>query len=65
MSTASPLARTAINNDHEDQCDDGYGYSTNVFPGKEDQMVQVCQHIEQTGFMPKDLIENEVAWFYG
>ncbi|KAI7851013.1 Glutamate/Leucine/Phenylalanine/Valine dehydrogenase-domain-containing protein [Circinella umbellata] len=65
MSTASPLARTAINNDHEDQCDDGYGYSTNVFAGKQDQMVQVCQHIEQTGFMPKDLIENEVAWFYG
>ncbi|KAI9467858.1 Glutamate/Leucine/Phenylalanine/Valine dehydrogenase-domain-containing protein [Zychaea mexicana] len=63
MSTASPLARTAINNDHIN--DDGYGYSANVFPGKEDQMVQVCAHIEQTGFMPKDLIQNEVAWFYG
>ncbi|KAI8138244.1 Glutamate/Leucine/Phenylalanine/Valine dehydrogenase-domain-containing protein [Fennellomyces sp. T-0311] len=62
MSTASPLARSAFN--HEQSNDDGYGYSTNVFPDKQDQMVKVCAHIGQTGFIPQDLVENEVQWFY-
>lgn len=28
-------------------------------------MVQVCAHIEEKGFVPRELIKNEVAWFYG
>ena len=28
-------------------------------------MLQVCQLIEDKHFIPKDLINNEVAWFYG
>lgn len=67
MSTASPLARTAAiaSNDKSHTIDDGYGYSTNVFPGKEEQMVKVCDHLEKTGFIPKELVKNEVSWFYG
>ncbi|KAI9317222.1 Glutamate/Leucine/Phenylalanine/Valine dehydrogenase-domain-containing protein [Dichotomocladium elegans] len=59
MSTASPLARSTHNTG-----DDGYGYSANVFPEKQEQMVKVFSLIEQTGFIPKELIQNEVAWFY-
>jgi glutamate dehydrogenase len=40
------------------------GYARNEFPGKEEQMVHVCSHIRQTGFIPSELIENEVSWFY-
>jgi glutamate dehydrogenase len=41
------------------------GYNANVFAGKNEQMVQVCTHLESTGFVPKELVKNEVAWFYG
>lgn len=61
MSTASPLARSALNTTEQD---DGYGYNANVFPEKESQMVKVISLIEQTGFMPKELVQNEVSWFY-
>ena len=40
------------------------GYSTNIFDGKPEQMKQVANFISLKGFLPKDLIENEVAWFY-
>lgn len=40
------------------------GYVTNVFSGKEKQMVQVADHLEKIGFLPKDLLKNEVQWFY-
>ncbi|CDH49571.1 nad dependent glutamate [Lichtheimia corymbifera JMRC:FSU:9682] len=61
MSTASPLARSALNTTEQD---DGYGYNANVFPEKESQMVKVVSLIEQTGFIPKELVQNEVSWFY-
>ncbi|KAI8881162.1 NAD-dependent glutamate dehydrogenase [Backusella circina FSU 941] len=41
------------------------GYNANVFAEKNEQMVQVCTHLERTGFLPKELVKNEVTWFYG
>lgn len=40
------------------------GYSSNVFEGKPSQMTQVAQFIAEKGFLPQELIEAEVAWFY-
>jgi hypothetical protein len=44
---------------------DGAGYQSNVFPGKQDQMKLVSAYVLEKGFIPKELIENEVSWFYG
>lgn len=52
-------------NGHTRTIDDGSGYNANVFPGKNEQMVQVCEYLENSGFIPKDLVQNEVGWFYG
>lgn len=41
------------------------GYNANIFPGKNEQMVQVCQYLEKSGFIPQELVQNEVSWFYG
>lgn len=41
------------------------GYNVNVFAGKNDQMVQVGEYLESSGFLPKELVQNEVSWFYG
>ncbi|KAJ3158757.1 NAD-dependent glutamate dehydrogenase [Irineochytrium annulatum] len=41
------------------------GYTDNVFAGKSEQMEKVSLHIEEKGFIPKDLVPNEVSWFYG
>lgn len=41
------------------------GYTANVFPGKQEQMVSVCEYLSGVGFLPKDLVQNEVSWFYG
>ncbi len=40
------------------------GYTNNVFEGKPGQMAQVAAFIAQQGFLPAELIEAEVAWFY-
>lgn len=40
------------------------GYSKNVFDGKASQIANVARIIDQQGFIPKDLIQNEVSWFY-
>ena len=40
------------------------GYSSNIFEGKPEQMKQVANFISSKGFLPKELIEAEVAWFY-
>ncbi|KAI8882686.1 NAD-dependent glutamate dehydrogenase [Backusella circina FSU 941] len=40
------------------------GYAANVFADKENQMHKVCEHLENVGFLPKELVQNEVAWFY-
>ncbi|TPX74221.1 hypothetical protein CcCBS67573_g04511 [Chytriomyces confervae] len=40
-------------------------YSSNVFAGKQEQLTKVCSFIEEKGFIPKELVANEVSWFYG
>jgi glutamate dehydrogenase len=44
---------------------DSEGYSSNTFSGKPEQMVQVRDYIAQKGFLPSEIIEPEVKWFYG
>ncbi|KAG9303149.1 hypothetical protein G9A89_000506, partial [Geosiphon pyriformis] len=44
---------------------DSAGYTAYVFQGKAEQMLKVCEYLEQRGFIPKDLVKNEVSWFYG
>ena len=34
------------------------------FPGKDLQREQVIDTLDQEGFIPEDLIEREVDWFY-
>ncbi|SAM06454.1 hypothetical protein [Absidia glauca] len=41
-----------------------YGYKTNVYEEKNEQMLKVCAYLEQLGFLPKELVKNEVQWFY-
>lgn len=41
------------------------GYVDVVFDGKQEQMLEVCKCIEEKGFIPRELVQNEVAWFYG
>lgn len=40
------------------------GYSDNQFSQKQEQMNEVVDYIAKKGFLPQDLIQNEVAWFY-
>lgn len=62
--TASPVTYSSTP-DKTHTVDDGYGYRANVFPDKEKQMTKACSYIEKTGFIPKNLVKNEVSWFYG
>ncbi|KAJ3410477.1 NAD-dependent glutamate dehydrogenase [Chytridiales sp. JEL 0842] len=41
------------------------GYTDNVFAGKAEQLAKVCGFIDEKGFIPKELVQNEVQWFYG
>jgi hypothetical protein len=41
------------------------GYAETVYEGKQEQMTHVRQWCEEKGFIPKELVANEVAWFYG
>lgn len=43
-------------------CSDGY--SDNQFEYKTEQMNDVVRYIAEKGFLPQELIQNEVAWFY-
>ncbi|KAF8428896.1 Glutamate/Leucine/Phenylalanine/Valine dehydrogenase-domain-containing protein [Terfezia claveryi] len=43
---------------------DATGYVTPVFEGKEKQMEEVMDALEAKGFIPPELIETEVQWFY-
>ncbi|KAI8824995.1 Glutamate/Leucine/Phenylalanine/Valine dehydrogenase-domain-containing protein [Fimicolochytrium jonesii] len=41
------------------------GYTSNVFAGKQDQLHKVCAYVQEKGFIPSELVLNEVSWFYG
>jgi glutamate dehydrogenase len=41
------------------------GYSSNVFSGKSEQLQRVVAYVEEKGFIPRELVQNEVSWFYG
>ncbi|KAF7970266.1 hypothetical protein HWV62_24446, partial [Athelia sp. TMB] len=40
------------------------GYTTPVFAGKEKQRAEVQKAVASQGFMPRELVANEVNWFY-
>ncbi|KIM52317.1 hypothetical protein SCLCIDRAFT_32751 [Scleroderma citrinum Foug A] len=40
------------------------GYTTPVFKGKEEQRARVQAAVAAKGFVPRELIANEVNWFY-
>ncbi|KAG9315692.1 NADH-dependent glutamate dehydrogenase [Chiua virens] len=40
------------------------GYTTPVFKGKEEQRAIVLADIAKKGFIPRELVGNEVNWFY-
>ena len=42
----------------------GSGYVAPKFEGKAKQMEEVMDSVEDKGFIPADLVENEVKWFY-
>ncbi|KAJ1911607.1 NAD-dependent glutamate dehydrogenase [Tieghemiomyces parasiticus] len=39
-------------------------YSANIYEGKQDQMLRVSAVLEKMGFIPKELIQHEITWFY-
>ncbi|KAG5721467.1 NAD-specific glutamate dehydrogenase [Termitomyces sp. T112] len=40
------------------------GYTTPVFKGKDEQRALVEQDVASKGFIPRELVANEVNWFY-
>ncbi|KAH9953118.1 NAD-specific glutamate dehydrogenase [Russula dissimulans] len=40
------------------------GYTTPVFEGKEEQRAKVQENVAAKGFIPRELVANEVQWFY-
>ncbi|CAO3633202.1 unnamed protein product [Cunninghamella blakesleeana] len=63
--TGATLAPPTNGVSQKKHTEDIQGYNTNVFPGKQEQMVQVCAHLEKIGFIPTSFLQNEVTWFYG
>ncbi|KAH6562916.1 hypothetical protein BASA62_008844, partial [Batrachochytrium salamandrivorans] len=55
----------AVPNNKSFKVADAVGYASTVFAGKQAQMVEVCTYVTDRGFVPKELINNEVSWFYG
>lgn len=40
------------------------GYSINIFSDKTKQMTEVVRLIQSHGFIPAELVQAEVKWFY-
>ncbi|EPT00228.1 hypothetical protein FOMPIDRAFT_1023833 [Fomitopsis schrenkii] len=40
------------------------GYTTPVFKGKEEQKAKVLANVTSKGFIPRELVANEINWFY-
>ncbi|MCJ1237717.1 NAD-dependent glutamate dehydrogenase [Varicellaria rhodocarpa] len=51
-------------NQHRILHEEGPGYVAPKFEGKELQMDQVMDQIEEKGFIPPEFIESETNWFY-
>lgn len=47
------------------QRQDDAGYNSTIFSGKQEQLEQVVEYVKSKGFLPSDLVYNEVSWFYG
>jgi glutamate dehydrogenase len=41
------------------------GYHQHQFVQKVQQMQKVAENIQSKGFIPPELVNNEVSWFYG
>ncbi|KAK9468063.1 Glutamate/Leucine/Phenylalanine/Valine dehydrogenase-domain-containing protein [Lipomyces arxii] len=39
-------------------------YKAKPFLGKDEQMIQVMEELDERGFIPNELIEDETTWFY-
>lgn len=61
-----PSPKTAVGHQPSDSLKAAHlsGYAENEFSGKREQMLQVVEEIRGKGFIPVDLVETEVAWFY-
>jgi glutamate dehydrogenase len=44
--------------------DDGSGYISGAFAGKEKQMDEVMDALDEKGFIPTKFVEQETHWFY-
>lgn len=42
----------------------GSGYVAPKFEGKEHQMEEVMDQVEEKGFIPPEFVESETKWFY-
>lgn len=42
----------------------GSGYEAPKFEGKEQQMEEVMDQVEDKGFIPSEFVESETKWFY-
>jgi glutamate dehydrogenase len=40
------------------------GYQQHVFPGKSEQLKNVAAYVREKSFIPQELVDNEVQWFY-
>jgi len=59
LSLPSPVTAKDFVEIHESD-----GYTENSFEGKMEQMKQVVEYISSKGFLPAELTEAEVAWYY-
>ncbi len=62
--TLTPLTPTCIANGSDNEFICSEGYSENMFEGKAEQMEDVVKFITAKGFLPENIVENEVTWFY-
>jgi len=44
--------------------DDGSGYLSGAFEGKERQMDEISDAIDEKGFIPARFVDMETKWFY-
>ncbi|KAF5340590.1 hypothetical protein D9611_007400 [Ephemerocybe angulata] len=62
LSAATHLLQTG--DAHKGRVENMPGYTTPVFKGKDEQRALVEQAVAGKGFIPRELVKNEVNWFY-